>query len=340
MEKTGCTRLAGGTSAQDTVTVGYMMAQAQAVLAGALGLASSEARIEMQALLRRALGDVSRTWLIAHEHDPVAPEQQAAFELLRARRLAGEPIAYILGEREFFGLMFKVTPDTLIPRPETELLVELALQRIPNKQRSSPTPLSPACVVGASIPFGHGVPLAGAKGEGGRNAGRGNRFRVLDLGTGCGAIALSIAQARPDTEVVAVDTSTTALEVARENAQRLGIANADFVQSSWFASLGGQHFDLIVSNPPYVAVGDPHLQQGDVRFEPPSALVSGGDGLHDIRCIVSLAKTYLACGGWLLLEHGYNQAVQVREMLRQSGFDEVFSAPDLAGIERASGGRF
>jgi release factor glutamine methyltransferase len=216
------------------------------------------------------------------------------------RRLNGEPIAYLLGKREFYGLNFKISPATLIPRPDTELLVELALQRIP--------PHEP--------------------------------YRVLDLGTGSGAIALAIAHARPATEVLASDASHTALEVARENAQRLGIANAAFVQSDWFAALSTQRFDLIVSNPPYISVGDPHLQCGDVRFEPSSALASGDDGLYDIRCIVARTQAYLQPGGWLLLEHGYTQAAQVRELLRQAGFGEVFSAPDLAGIERVSCGRF
>ncbi len=287
------------------------MAQAQAALAGALGLVSVEARIEAQALLGRALGDVSRAWLIAHEHDPVAPEQRAAFEPLLVRRLAGEPIAYILGEREFFGLMFKVTPDTLIPRPETELLVELALQRIPQKP-PSPQP-SPG--------------------------GRGSKFRVLDMGAGSGAIALAIAHARPAAEVLACDVSLSALEVARENAQQPGIANATFLQSDWFDALGEQRFDLIVSNPPYIAAGDPHLKCGDVRFEPLSALASGEDGLRDIRRIAGQAGAYLDRGGWLLLEHGYDQAAQVRGLLLEAGFSEVFSAPDLAGIERVSGGR-
>jgi release factor glutamine methyltransferase len=214
------------------------------------------------------------------------------------RRLQGEPIAYILGEREFFGLSLKVTPATLIPRPETELLVELALQRIPV--------------------HGH--------------------FRVLDLGTGSGAIAISIAKNRPDANVVAVDASEAALQVARENAQRLGVANTSFLQSEWFSELGGQRYDLIISNPPYVAAGDVHLSQGDVRFEPVSALASGADGLDDIRRIAGQAGDFLEPGGRLLLEHGYDQAAQVRDLLTKNGFLEVFSAKDIAGIDRVSGG--
>ena len=291
------------------MTVGRLMVQAQAALAGALGLAPSEARIEVQMLLARALGDVARAWLLAHEQDPVAPERQAAFNSLLDRRLVGEPVAYILGEREFFGLTFKVTPATLIPRPETELLVEMALQHLPSPQ---PSPAS--------------------------GRGRGSLFRVLDLGTGSGAIALSIAHARPEAEVLACDASFAALAVACANAQRLGIANAALLQSNWYSALAAQRFDLIVSNPPYVAAGDPHLQHGDLRFEPPAALASGSDGLEDIRHIVAGAPAHLHPGGWLLLEHGYDQAAQVRELLREAGLVEVFSARDLSGIERVSGG--
>ena len=266
-------------------------------LTAALALDSSAARIEVQCLLQAVL-QVNRAYLLTHPERYLDTEQHAQYNALFERRLNGEPIAYILGEREFFGLTFKVTPDTLIPRPETELLVELALQRIPLDEQ----------------------------------------FCVLDIGTGSGAIALSIAHTRPDAKVLACDASPAALEVAHENAQRLGVANVAFVQSDWFAALEAQRFDLIVSNPPYVASGDPHLQSGDVRFEPASALASGDDGLRDIRHIVTHAQAHLQPGGWLLLEHGYNQAARVRELLRQSGFCEVFSASDLAGIERVSGG--
>ena len=291
-------------------------------------------------LLQRVLG-VSRAYLLAHPEQVLDDAQAAVYRRLLQRRLVGEPIAHILGEREFFGLTFKVTPATLIPRPETELLVELALQHIPS-------PSATLLPLPGKLPLLNPLPQAGEEANekanslilAGEGQGRGYAFRVLDLGTGSGAIALSLAHARPAAEVLACDASHAALEVARENAQRLGIANAAFVQSDWFAALGGQRFDLIVSNPPYIAAGDQHLRQGDVRFEPSSALVSGDDGLHDIRCIVSQAKAHLACGGWLLLEHGYDQAARVRELLRQSGFCEVFSASDLAGLERVSGGRF
>jgi release factor glutamine methyltransferase len=284
-------------------------------LEAALGLDADSARIEVQCLLQAVL-QVNRDYLLTHLEQMLTSEQQARYAALVERRLRGEPLAYLLGEREFFGLTFRVTPATLIPRPDTELLVELALQRIP----SPPTPLPRA-------------------GEGGRQAGRGKKFRVLDLGTGSGAIALSIAHTRPDVEVTAVDASPEALGVARENAQRLNIGNVRLLRSDWFSALAGERFDLIVSNPPYIAEGDAHLAQGDLRFEPRGALASGADGLDDIRRIVADTKEYLNAGGWLLFEHGYDQAGRVRELLGAAGYAEVFSARDLAGIERVSGGR-
>jgi len=280
----------------------------------ALNLDSGSARIEVQCLLQSVL-QVNRAYLLCHSEQPLVADQFARYMPLLERRMAGEPIAYLLGSREFYGLNFKVTPATLIPRPETELLVEIALQHIP----SPPNPL----------------PLAG---EGGRQAGRGKAFRVLDLGTGSGAIALSIAHARPSAEVVAVDDSADALEVARYNAQLLGLDNVRLLHSNWFGALQGERFDIIASNPPYIASGDAHLTQGDVRFEPPFALVSGTDGLDAIRIIISAAKDHLNAGGWLMFEHGYDQAAQVRRLLQESGFVSVFSARDLAGIERVSGG--
>ena len=282
-------------------------------LTKALALAPDSARIEVQCLLQRVL-NVTRAYLPTHPERRLNTPEQTCYDELLQRRLRGEPIAYLLGEREFFGLLFKVTPDTLIPRPETELLVELALQRMPSPPAPPP------------------------RGKGGRQAGRG-RFRVLDLGTGSGAIALSIAHVRPDVEMLACDTSAAALDVARENAQKLGITNAAFLLSDWFKSFAGKRFDMIVTNPPYVAADDPHLAQGDVRFEPASALASGNDGLQDIRRIISHASNHLGSSGWLLLEHGYDQAAQVRELLQQAGYGEVFSAHDLAGIERVSGGQ-
>lgn len=283
-------------------TIQLLLAHGGAALTSALGLDARAARIEAQCLMQHALG-VSRTYLLAHPEQPLNEDQQQTYSALVERRVGGMPIAYLLGEREFFGLSFKVTPDTLIPRPETELLVELALARLP------------------------APPLAGMA-----------PLRVLDLGTGSGAVALAIAHARPDVEVIAVDRSEAALVVARENARRLGIASVHFLCSDWFAELGAARFELIVSNPPYIAAGDIHLSQGDLRFEPPSALVSGTDGLQAIRHLVREAPCHLPVGGWLLLEHGYDQACAVRTLLENEAFADVFSANDLAGIARVSGG--
>ena len=260
-----------------------------------LNLDASTARIEVQCLLQAVL-QVNRAYLLTYPERILNEADHARYSALFDRRLQGEPIAYLLGVREFYGLNFKVTPATLIPRPDTELLVELALQHIPQ---------------------------------------RGTRC-VLDMGTGSGAIALSIAHERPDVEVVAVDAYTAALGVATENAQRLGISNVHFMHSDWFAALAGERFDLIVSNPPYIEANDVHLSQGDVRFEPLSALASGPDGLDDIRRICADARAHLHSGGWLMFEHGYDQAERVRRLLQQSGFSDVSSARDLAGIERVT----
>jgi len=256
-------------------------------------------RIEIQCLLQHVLG-VPRAYLLAHPEQTLSETQQQVYGELLQRRLHGVPIAHLLGEREFFGLNLKVTPATLIPRPDTELIVELALARIPQAQP----------------------------------------YRVLDMGAGSGAIALAIAKYKPNAEVVAVDASLDALAVAIKNARSLGVANVRFMQSDWFSALSGQHFDLIVSNPPYIASDDIHLTQGDLRFEPLSALASGADGLDDIRHIISAAPHHLTSNGWLLLEHGYDQARPVRELLGLRGFSEVFSEKDLSGIERVSGGTF
>ena len=256
------------------------------------------ARLEAQLLLCRALNR-PRSWLVGHDRDALAPEQAAAFAALLEHRLRGEPMAYILGEREFYSLNFKVTPAVLIPRPETELLVELALERIPP----------------------------------------GRPCRVLDLGTGSGAVAIALALHRPQAEVVAVDQSAAALEVARENAQTLEARNLRLARSNWYNALAGEKFDIIVSNPPYIAAADPHLAQGDVRFEPAAALAAGDDGLDDIRLIVCDAPAYLKPGGWLLFEHGYDQADACRDLLTQAGFAQVSSSSDLAGIPRVTYGR-
>ncbi len=280
-------------------------------LQAALDLEGSSARIEVQCLLQGVL-KVNRAYLLTHPERLLSADENLNYGALLERRMTGEPIAYILGEREFFGLNFKVTPATLIPRPDTELLVELALQQIPSPQ----------------------APLPQA-GEGGRKAGR--WFRVLDMGTGSGAIAISVAHARPDIEVVAVDASEAALDVAKYNAQTLKVHNVRLLHSDWFSALTNERFDLIVANPPYIEADDAHLSR--MSFEPISALVSGVDGLGDIRRINNEAKGHLNNGGWLMLEHGYNQAEEVRELLLQSGFSEVSSARDLSGIERVTMGR-
>ncbi len=302
-----------------------------AALEDTLQLDSSTARIEVQCLLQQVLG-VARAYLMAHPERVLTAAENSIYRDFFQRRLAGEPIAYIFGQREFFGLNFKVTPDTLIPRPDTELLVELALQRLPPSGTSlRPEEVSTLSAQSASMQVAATLPHTG-----GRQAGR---TRVLDLGTGSGAIALAIAQQRSDVEVWACDASIAALRVAQDNALRLGIASVHFIESDWFSALVEPSYDLIVSNPPYIAAVDPHLAQGDVRFEPLSALVSGADGLDDIRHIIKQAALHLGKNGWLLIEHGYEQAAQVRELLRAADFAEVFSARDLSGIERCSGGQ-
>jgi release factor glutamine methyltransferase len=280
------------------VTLQALLNQARQQLAAALRLEASEARIEAQMLLGEVL-DVSRAWMIANAEATLAPALGERFFALLQRRLDGEPVAYILGRREFYGLEFKVAPGVLIPRPDTETLVETALQRIP-----------------AHSPL-----------------------RVLDLGTGSGAIAIAIAVHRPQAQVVAVDASPAALDIARTNAAALGAANLRLLQSDWFSALEQQCFEIIVSNPPYIAAADPHLTQGDLRFEPSTALASGADGLDDIRRIVATAPEHLTAGGWLLLEHGYDQSGWVAELLKGEGFSEVGHATDLAGIERVTFGR-
>lgn len=257
------------------------------------GLAAVDARV----LLRYVLG-WSPAQLASRAEVPVAPPLVEAFAALAARRASGEPVAYIIGEREFYGLMFKVTPAVLIPRPETELLVELALERIP-----------------ADAPC-----------------------RVLDLGTGSGCVALTIARQRPQSRVTATDCSRDALAVASANAQALDVRNVEFVHGDWFDAVAERRFDLVVSNPPYIAAGDAHLGEGDLRFEPRGALMAGVDGLECIRRIVRSAAAHLAVGGWLLIEHGYDQAQACRELLDDAGFGSVLSRCDLAGIARVSGG--
>lgn len=291
--------MVGGNRASSEVTVAVTLLRARQQIAGRLGLSIDEARIEAQALLRSALGNVSRAWLAAHPEHALTFDQTAEFSALLQRRLNGEPVAYILGGREFYGLEFEVNAAVLIPRPDTEILVEAALQRIPE----------------------------------------GQPCRVLDLGTGSGAVAIAIAKQRPRASVVAVDQSPSALAVAARNASALQAGNVTYLHSDWFSALEGEVFDVIVGNPPYIAVDDPHLREGDLRFEPQQALAAGADGLDDIRRIVAQAPAHLVNGGWLLLEHGYDQAEAVAALLKIAGFGEVGHAADLAGIPRVTQGR-
>ena len=254
--------------------------------------------LDARVLLRITLG-VDDAYLVAHAGDEVDTSQAERFRAFAARRAAGEPVAYITGEREFYGRRLAVSPAVLIPRPETELLVDLALERLPRNE---------SC-------------------------------RVLDLGTGSGCIAISIALENHASRVTATDCSAQALDVARGNAQRLGAGNVEFKIGHWLEAVDGETFSIMVSNPPYVAEGDAHLAQGDLRFEPRTALAAGAEGLAAIRAIVAAAMVHLVPGGWLLLEHGYNQAASCRALLAASGFAGVQSWRDLAGIERVSGGR-
>ena len=281
-----------------TKSVRAAWVEGQGLLVDSLKLEPSEARLEAQVLLQHSL-NVDRAWLLAHENDALEGKQEAAFEALLKRRLNGEPVAYILGKREFYGLEFIVTPDTLIPRPDTETLVEAALAKISTSQTCS----------------------------------------VLDLGTGTGAIAITIASERPQAKVTAVDQSEKALAVAQSNAQNLDVNNVQFVLSDWFTALQGQAFDVIVCNPPYIAEDDPHLNQGDLRFEPVNALVAGEDGLDCIRQIISQAREYLNSQGWLMFEHGYNQAEKVAQLLKSANFYSVTSVADLSGILRVTLGK-
>lgn len=254
-------------------------------------------RLDAELLLAAALGK-SRSYLRTWPERIVSSEVAELFDSYIARRRAGEPVAYILGQQGFWTLDLEVAPHTLIPRPETELLVETALE----VQAGGPA-------------------------------------QVLDLGTGSGAIALALASERPVWSVTAVDRIDEAVALAERNRQRLGLDNVRVLASHWFQQLNDQQFDLILSNPPYIPSQDPHLVQGDVRFEPSSALVAGHDGLDDLRTIIAQAPSHLQPGGWLLLEHGYDQAPAVCDLLREHGFVEVCSRADLAGHPRISMGR-
>jgi release factor glutamine methyltransferase len=251
--------------------------------------------VDQRILVCHALG-ISRTALITQSDRALTADEAGRVAALLQRRHDGEPVAYIIGQREFFGLDFETTPAVLIPRPDTELLVELALVRLPP------------------------------------------RGRVLDMGTGSGAIAVAIAHSRPDASVTALDVSQEALAVAARNAARNGAA-VRFLHSDWFGAVQDEQFDLVVSNPPYIPDGDRHLSEGDLRFEPDGALTDFADGLSALRTIIAGAPARLAPGCWLLMEHGYDQSVDVRGLLSAAGYTDVQSWQDLAGIERVSGGR-
>lgn len=250
-------------------------------------------------LLLAHVAQQPRSWLYAHADEPLADSTQRAFEALCDCRAAGEPVAYLLGRAGFWSLEFEVAPGVLIPRPETERLVELALERLPG-----PTPV-----------------------------------RVADLGTGSGAVAVAIARERPLARVIAVEASAEALKLARANIERLTPGRVELRPGNWFAPLAGERFDLIVGNPPYLAADDPHLRQGDLRFEPRTALAAGDDGLDAIRIIAAQAPEHLSPGGWLLLEHGWTQGAAVRALFAAAGLVEVATAHDLEDRERVTLGR-
>ncbi len=269
-----------------------MTTVAAALEAARAKLPASEARL----LLGHVLGRPA-AWLIAHDDQVLDEDELLAFASLAARRAGGEPVAYLVGHREFFGREFAVSGAVLIPRPETELLVDIALRKLG------------AC----------------------------ETARILDLGTGSGCIAITLALELPQAHVTAVDASGAALQIASRNAERLGV-QLRFVQSDWFTALDGEGYDLIVANPPYIAAADPHLAAGDLRHEPSAALSSGTDGLEDIRRIISAAPAHLAPGGQLWLEHGYDQAEALCGLLAAAGLTDIEQHRDLAGIVRVSGG--
>lgn len=260
--------------------------------------ASPTPRLDAEVLVMHVTG-LTRAQLITRAAEPLTPDPQSRLEALLARRARGEPIAYLTGAREFWSMELRVTPAVLIPRPETELLVEQALALIPKEAA----------------------------------------WTLADLGTGSGAVALALARERPRCRVIATDASEAALAVARANAQRLGLRNIEFRHGEWLAPLAGLTLDLVVSNPPYVADGDPHLDQGDLRFEPRAALVAGRDGLDALRTIAADARERLKPGGWLLLEHGQEQRLAVRGILQANHYCDLRCHTDLAGLDRVSVGR-
>ncbi|MFZ2234987.1 MAG: peptide chain release factor N(5)-glutamine methyltransferase [Dokdonella sp.] len=269
------------------------------LLAAAVRLPGDEAAVEARMLLGHVL-QRDATWMFTHADDQLGDDESVRFESLIVERLRGVPVAYLIGSRGFWSMDLAVTSDVLIPRPETELLVELALQRIP----------------------------ADAEVD------------VADLGTGSGAIALALASERPRARVLACDASAAALAVACGNAERIGLANVRFAHGDWYAAVGDARFAVITSNPPYIAVGDAHLQHGDLRYEPALALSSGSDGLDAIRTIITGAPEHFLDGGWLLLEHGWDQGDAVRALLDAAGFTDVATHRDLGDRDRVSLGCF
>jgi release factor glutamine methyltransferase len=241
----------------------------------------------------------SRTFILAFGETPLTASELEQLEGLLARREQGEPVAYLVGEREFWSLPLSVSPATLIPRPDTECLVEQALLRLPSLAQN-----------------------------------------VLDLGTGTGAVALAMASERPDCQLTGVDLQPEAVKLAQHNAQKLAITNARFLQGSWFTPVAGQQFAVIVSNPPYIDSADPHLAEGDVRFEPASALVAENAGLADLQTLIQQAPQHLVAGGWLLLEHGWQQARAVQQLFRQAGYHQVATVKDYGGNDRVSLGQW
>ena len=271
-------------------TIAEALDQASAVIAG------DSPRLDAEVLLAHCL-DKPRGHLLAWPEKPLPPDTERRFLALVNKRASGRPISHLTGQREFWSLPLRVTPDVLIPRPETELLVETALARL-----ASP------------------------------------RARVADLGAGSGAIALALASERPGWRITATDQSAAALTLARQNAERLGLNAIEFRQGDWCDALAGEPYDLILSNPPYIPPGDPHLQTGDLRFEPRQALVSADDGLADLAAIIDQARAHLKPGGWLMLEHGYNQAEPVRKRLARRDYQAIETLSDLAGHPRVTVG--
>jgi len=273
------------------VTIGEVFRHAVTVLTPT----SPTPRLDAEVLLMHVCG-IDRSQFISRDEMSLTAGQQQALENLLQRRQRGEPVAYLTGTREFWSLDLNVSPATLIPRPETELLVEKALEHIPLDAE----------------------------------------WMIADLGTGSGAIVLALARERPRCRFMATDISPAAVEVAKSNAKKTGTENVEFREGEWFAPLSGENPDMIVSNPPYIRAGDPHLTQGDVRFEPTTALVAGTDGLDAIRLIARHARGFLRPGGWLLFEHGWNQADTIDALLRQYGYRDNVSHRDLAGHVRVT----